>query len=293
MADDEKETVEAAESSSAESPKEDPPAAEAQATANSDSESTEPEAQSIDDDLSGVLDEEAQDNSKEEEINIDEVIAEADPSFAKEMGDLSATDFSSTEIKEDKEVAKALEQEKVPSAFRSFITNLPKEVKTRYGVAFSLIALAIIVVALILSGKLLPTFELPYHVSMEEFTQKVTTYPTDGLEVPLFDDFRSKSFTFSLPKITITLKKTEEGAAYGDFEFFLNLRDKDLAPQIKLRQTQIIDLVQRTLEEVSWRELQSPIGKERVKKVLRHRINEHLQGNHVLGVYYRSVILQK
>ena len=250
----------------------------------------------LDDDLAEAMGEDASADSAEGEdadVDIDQIIAEVDPEFEKELSDINAADFDKADIKTDASVAEDLDQEKVPSAFRSFLKNLPKEVKTRYMVAVTILLIMIPIAGVIFSGYLLPTFKLPYVVSMLELTDKIYTYPTDTIYVPLFDDFRSNAVTYPLPKTTITLKRTGEGTSYGNFEFFLSLRDKDLVPQIELKQSEIIDLIQRTLEEVTWRELQTPTGKERVKKVIRHRVNEHLQGNLILGVYYRSVVLQK
>ena len=79
----------------------------------------------------------------------------------------------------------------------------------------------------------------------------------------------------------------------GIFEFFINIRDKELAPMVEKRQKEINDLIQRTLERVTWRELQTPVGKERAKKVLRHRINDYFEGNIVIGIYYRTILLNK
>lgn len=290
-------TVEAEVSQEKEQAEEKPKKVETEASEESKAENVEedkPESlgESLSEELGVDIDIDEANNSSE--VNVDDVIAEADPDFKKEMDSLGAEDFSKATVNTDAGVPPVIEEGKVPSAFRAFLSNLPQEVKIRYSLAIGIILVMVPLAAFIFMGKVLPTFELPYVVSMDELTQKSYNYPTDGVRVPLFDDFRSKSFTFPLPKTMINLKAAGDGSSsYGEFEFFLNLRDKDIAEQIKLKQSEIIDLIQRTLEEVTWKELQSPIGKERVKKVIRHRVNEFLQGNLVLGVYYRSVILQK
>ncbi|MEM7645841.1 MAG: flagellar basal body-associated FliL family protein, partial [Pseudomonadota bacterium] len=227
------------------------------------------------------------------DVDVDQLIAESDPEFEKELVEIDAKDFAGVSIDKNKASEEVAEGGKTPSMFRTLIRNLPAERKRNYMIAMGLIVVMIPFVALIFMGKILPTFDLPFVVSMHELTKTVYTYPTDGVEVPLFDDFRTNSFTMSLPKTMITLKKTGERPSYGEFEFFLNLRDKELESAIEVRQSEIIDLIQRSLEEVSLEELESPVGKERVKKMIRHRINEFLEGNIILGVYYRSILLQK
>lgn len=243
-----------------------------------------------DDDLAEALGDEG---AVEAEINIDEAIADADPDFKKELEGIDPTDFDGVKINKENASDEVSENVKVPSMFKAFIQNLPKERKRNIVVAGIVVVTMVPLGILVMMGKILPTFELPYLVSLHDLTSKVTTYPLDGVRVPLFDDYRTNSFTVPLPKTTINLKTNGSNPSFGEFEFFLNLRDKDLASAVEVKQSEIIDLIQRALEEVTLGELETPIGKERVKKVLRHRINEYMQGNVVLGVYYRSVILTK
>ena len=226
-------------------------------------------------------------------LDIDKAIADEDPGFAGELAEISADDFLGVVIEREKASDEIDENGKSVSAFRAYMGNLPKDVKNRLLAAGGVVAVMVPLALLIYLGKILPEFELPYATSMGEITSKVYSYPTDGLEVPLFDPYRTNAFTVPLPKATINLKNKGEGPVYGEFEFFLNLRDKDQAKTIEGRQSELIDVIQRSLEQVSWEEMQTAVGKEKVKKVVRHRINEFLQGNIVLGVYYRSVLVQK
>ena len=98
-----------------------------------------------------------------------------------------------------------------------------------------------------------------------------------------------------LPETVFNLKvnSSSERPAFGRLEFFLNLRGKEFEPLIQKQQRKIIDLFQRTLEQVSWDELESPLGKEKLRKILRSKVNKYLEQDIVLGIYYRSVILSK
>ncbi len=245
----------------------------------------------LDDDLADALGGDLESSGDVEDV--DQLISELDPEFSQELEKISSEDFTGVIIEKDNVSDEVDEDAKAPSAFKAFIGNISAERKRRYMIAAAVVAVMIPLVILIFMGKILPKFELPYMVSMDEVSTTVYTYPTDGVEVPLFDEFRTNAFTVALPKTIINLKVDGGSPSYGEFEFFVNLRDKDLADSIKNKQSEIIDLLQRVLEQVTWQELQSPIGKEKVKKVIRHRINEFLQGNIVIGVYYRSVILQK
>lgn len=247
------------------------------------------EEMEIDEDLADALG--AVDSA--EEIDIDEALAEVDPGFGEELGEISNDDFAGVVINSEEASEEVDEAADVPSAYKALWNNLPDETKKRYYLAGGLVAVLIPFAVLVYMGKVLPTFELPYNMTMQEFSKKVYSYPTDGVQVPLFDDFRTQSHTIQFPKTVINLRSVEGQPSYGEFQFSLVLRDEEMSVAIQTKQSEIIDLMQRVLEQVSWKELQSPIGKEKVKKVIRHRINEYLQGNVVLGVYYRHVILEK
>lgn len=234
--------------------------------------------------------------------DVDKVLTEADPKFAKEMEEMKASkeDFSSHEVDKAQVEAPATTEdgeeskEKVPPAWLSFLKNLPPDKKLILGGAFGIVFISGLLIALLTTGTLLPKFKLPYIVTMSELSEVTYHYPTDDDYVPLFDDYRSNAFTVAMPEVVINLKPDSSGQrAYGRFEFFINIRDKELAPMVEKRQKEINDLIQRTLERVTWRELQTPVGKERAKKVLRHRINDYFEGNIVIGIYYRTILLNK
>lgn len=247
----------------------------------------------LDDDLADALSGEGGEVSAESAEKLDEMISEADPEFAEKLKDISAKDFEGVVIDKGAAAEEVDEAAKVPSAFKAFLQNLPKDLKNRYFLAGAIVLIMVPLAALILMGKILPRFELPYTVQMDDITKDVYSYPTDGMRVPLFDEYRIKSHTFTFPETTINLRTNDGGAAYGKFQFFLNLRDKEDEELIEKRQSEIIDMLQRVLEQVTWQDAQTPLGKEKVKKIIRHRINEFLQANVVIGVYYRSVLLER
>lgn len=255
-------------------------------------EAPQPEGGDVDDeDLEEALGEEGDANVSGEDL--DKMIGEEDPLFQDELSKIKADDFANLVIESDQASEEVNEDEKGPSLWKSFFKNLPKEQKTRIYISLGIFSVLTPVIVLILMGKVLPNFNIPYNISMEELSGEIHAYPTDGVQVPLFDDYRSQAVTYELPKTMINLRKDGEATSFGEFEFFLNIREKELTSVIKDKETEIMDLIQRTLEQITWRELQTPIGKEKVKKVIRHRVNDFLQGNIVLGVYYRSIILQK
>jgi hypothetical protein len=250
----------------------------------------EGEVEDMDEDLAEALGDEEQPT---EEVDVDKAIAEEDPNFNKELGDISNEDFKGVVIDKNSASEEVDDTEKVPSAFKAFIDNLPEETKQRYYLATAIMLTLMPLSYFIYKGKVLPNFELPYVVSMNELTKDVYPYNVEGTWVPLFDESRTRSHTVQLPKAVINLRSRGGDSSYGEFKFSLVLRDEELSGAIDAKQSEILDLVQRVLEQITWDELQTPVGKEKVKKIIRHRINQYLQGNVVIGVYYQSVLLSK
>ncbi len=246
----------------------------------------------IDEDLAEALNQ-AGATSTVADVNVDQALSELDPHFKEELSKIQANDFEGVVISVENQSEEVSEQDNAPNMFKVYWSNTNSEKKLRYKIALAVMAMAIPLSLLIYNGYLLPKFEFPYTLSMNELTDTIYSYDENDIEVPLFDDFRGKAFTYPLPKTTINLKGEPGSPSFGEFEFFLNLREKDLMKTVKERESELIDVIQRTLELVTWSELQTPVGKEKVKKVVRHRLNEYFDGNYVLGVYYRSIILQK
>ncbi len=246
----------------------------------------------LDEDLADALGE-GDSTDVGDDVDVDQILGEADPNFSQEMAEIASADFSNVVIDSDTTAEEVDENAKAPSMFRAYFNNISQERKKRYLAALVVILILVPISILIFMGKLLPTFNLPFYLSMNELTEKTYSYELEDTKIPLFDSFRNNTVTAPLPKTMINLSSDGGEPVYGQFEFFLVLRDKEVEKLVQKKQTEILDLVQRILEQVSWDDLKSPLGKERVKKILRHQLNEYFQGNYVVGVYYRSVLLQK
>ena len=223
----------------------------------------------------------------------EEPSAEVEEEIVDELDRIAANQHDGVVISKGLSIEPNKEKVKILTILKNFVKNISPEVKKKTLIASSILLMAGVLVYFLVQGQLLPRFAFPYKVSYKKLAQEVYSYPTDGMEVPLFDDSRSKAFTVALPKATINLLGGGEEPDYGEFEFFLNLRDRDLVAQVNAQQSDIMEIVRGILEKMSWSDLQTPIGKDRLKKQIRADVNNYLGGNMVLSVYYRSVILSR
>lgn len=247
----------------------------------------------LDEDVASALAQEAPSNASDKPVDVDAALSEVDPDFKDKLPNIKNEDFAGVVIPEDDATHKDTDGAKAPSLYKTYWNNLPRNRKQRYWVSLAILLAAVTLVVFIGKGYLLPRFEVPYILSMNELSDGVHSYPAEESMVPLFDDYRTKSFTHTLPKIMISLKQVDGRASFAEIEFFLNLREEEAQTIVQSKQTEIIDRIQRILEQVTVQELEDPSGKDRVKQLLRQGINDLLQGSYVVGVYYRTILLKK
>jgi len=150
-----------------------------------------------------------------------------------------------------------------------------------------------LLIILIATGLMRPSFQSPFEVSLKPWAKNIVDYDPKETSIPLFDSFRSKAFTVSFPKTVFNLKSSGSETRFGELEFFIELRDKKYEKLVLNRKSETIDRIQRIMEQVTWEELESPTGKEKVKKIVRNRLNKLFQRDIVLSVFYRSLLLSK
>ena len=78
----------------------------------------------------------------------------------------------------------------------------------------------------------------------------------------------------------------------GMFEFFVELDSKDTAIEIKSREKELLDILQRTIEGESYNVLQGESGKIRLKSLIRSELNEVLNQGWVKEVYFSNIVLK-
>ena len=109
----------------------------------------------------------------------------------------------------------------------------------------------------------------------------------------LFQAFPKVEYYVLLHKVIVNLKASESSGdnPMGAFEIFVGADSQDTAIEVKDREPEIRDLVQRALETFTYDEAASLVGKERMKEVIRDRINAILNQGRVFNIYFNTFIL--
>lgn len=122
---------------------------------------------------------------------------------------------------------------------------------------------------------------------------KVWTEPADEPRLSLYRAFPQEEIEFLFPKVIVNLKRTNNYQnPMGFFEFYVVMDSKDSALEAQARQGELHDHLQRELEEQTYAELASPLGKRRVKDILKRELNDKLTQGWVRDVLLKSMVLK-
>ncbi|MCB0362097.1 MAG: flagellar basal body-associated FliL family protein, partial [Bdellovibrionales bacterium] len=114
----------------------------------------------------------------------------------------------------------------------------------------------------------------------------------DPKDVVLLDDaFPQPHYTVLLNKIVLNLRRTSgHPNPMATFMFYVRVDSTETAIEIKDRQVELLDYVQRALEEMSYEEVNGPGGRLSIKAKTRAEINRVLNQGRVLDVLIEMMI---
>lgn len=141
----------------------------------------------------------------------------------------------------------------------------------------SLIALTVIYYQMIKSKVL---YRETYHFwgTMAEVADYTFKYaPEAGFE-PFYNSPRVKSYSFQMKPVVVNLRRnaSQSNNPMGFFEFIFEGSSGDVVAEIKERESEFVDLVERVIEAQTYESLETVDGKDQLKEDLRREMNKQL-----------------
>lgn len=160
-------------------------------------------------------------------------------------------------------------------------------------VAVALSALTIVLVFRGLKGSLLPNFELKFLTSFAEVADRSFKI-NEGDSFEDFDNpLRHPDFVVLIERLVVNLRPSETNESpMGMFEFYVEASSQEGAIEVNERQKEVRDLMARTLEVTSYDDLATAEGKEKAKLNLRRELNSILTQGRVRRVFFKTIILK-
>jgi flagellar basal body-associated protein FliL len=146
----------------------------------------------------------------------------------------------------------------------------------------------------VVKNSLLHRESFKFFGSVGEFATYSFNYHPDTQSESFYSSPRVKTYSFQLKPIVINLKRKDGSTRnpMGFFEFVLDGSSGDVLVEVKTRETEIIDIVQRVVESMAYEELDSVEGKLKLKETLRKELNKILIEGSLRKVQIQSIIIK-
>lgn len=110
--------------------------------------------------------------------------------------------------------------------------------------------------------------------------------------MPMSKAFPDFEYQVKIQKVIVNLRRDADSGTLpmGVFEFFLGLDNQDTAIEVRDREKEVLDRIQRELEQMTYTEVMSPTGKLKMKARIRESINIMLNQGRVVGVYINTMV---
>lgn len=142
-----------------------------------------------------------------------------------------------------------------------------------------------------IQGGWLPQVEDKELYSLESRALRVIQWDTKKEMRGLFRLFPQQQFIVLIRKIVVNLTPTKRnGTPMAAFEFYIDVDSQDTAVEIKDREVELLDRVQRAIEQLSYPEIHDHDGKTKLKTTIRQAMNEVLNQGRVEKVYLKHIV---
>ncbi|MBN8539676.1 MAG: flagellar basal body-associated FliL family protein [Deltaproteobacteria bacterium] len=161
--------------------------------------------------------------------------------------------------------------------------------------AFAVLGALILVVAKFSQGKLLPKTEREWIASFEEKADGVFTYERNDPFEDFNDPILHPEYVVVIERVIVNLARTpeaEEGSnPMAAFEFYIQTDNQESAIEVKDRNIEVRDVLARAVERMTYPELATEEGKQKLKLVLRKDLNLIMTKGRVRRVFLKTIVL--
>ncbi|MEZ4872168.1 MAG: flagellar basal body-associated FliL family protein [Bdellovibrionales bacterium] len=178
------------------------------------------------------------------------------------------------------------------SQLKNFV-KLPWKVKLLGFVALASAVLTVLAAIKSTEGIWLPILKDKPVTSFYGKAQYVGTFSSPPTLQMYHNAFPQPEYTLLLKHMVVSLKRaTFETTPMAAFEFFLNLDSQDTAIEVKDREPQVLDAIQRIIEGYTYEELSTFQGLKDMKRDIRKEVNSMLNFGLVRDVYIKTKVLK-
>lgn len=130
--------------------------------------------------------------------------------------------------------------------------------------------------------------------TLERVATEVYTYDPKTESEPFYDNLRSATNMILMPKMVVNLRVSSKSGKnpMGAFEFYLEGMVPEVVIEIKDREVEIRDLMQRVLEEFNFDQAESAEGKLLINEKLKKEVNAKITTGKLKNVWIKTAIVK-
>ncbi len=142
-------------------------------------------------------------------------------------------------------------------------------------------------------GIWLPHIHEPILASFAANADHVETFDAKDNGESFYSAFPQERHEFLFPKMKVNLRPTQENPLpMGAFEIVVQLDSMDTAIEVRDREVEFNDLLQRACEEETFSDLETELGKSRLKSLIKRELNQKLTQGWIKDVNFKTFILK-
>ncbi len=144
-----------------------------------------------------------------------------------------------------------------------------------------------------LKGVWVPSINEPILHSFESNSSEVFEFDPKEPGESFYSAFPQEQHEFLFGKMKLNLKQSpEHPLPMGAFEIIVGLDSADTSIEVRDREVELSDLIQRVFEEETFGDLSTEFGKTRLKSRIKRELNEKLTQGWVKEVHFQTFILK-
>lgn len=170
---------------------------------------------------------------------------------------------------------------------------LPKSSKLLMGAILLLAMAFFVVVRITFHGAFMPELKPGFLNSFAEVADKRYEYDPQEAWEEFNNPLLQPESVVLLDRVVVNLRPPGDGSnPMGMFEIYVEGASHEAAVELKDREVEARDTISRTLERISYDELLTAEGKNKLKLILRKDLNAFLTQGRVRKVYFKTVVLK-
>lgn len=130
--------------------------------------------------------------------------------------------------------------------------------------------------------------------TLEEWSVEKKSYDADHDMESFYESSRVAQNLFSLKRIVVNIRRSENSGPnpMAAFEFYLEGSSTEAVVEVKDRESELRDRIQRSIEEMSYDQLASTDGKQLLIEKLRRELNKLLTSGQIRRVLFKSIVVK-